>query len=156
LDGRQFEQRKQRFMKFDYFRSTRFLSLSLILFLAGPVSASEVINWRSYEEGMAVSKIEQKKLYLHFYADWCGFCRKMAQDTFQDSAVVAYLNKNFIPVRVNTDKEQQKAADYGVAGLPFNLFLTDRGEPIISVPGYIPADTMLLLLKEINGIQEGG
>jgi thioredoxin-related protein len=143
-------------MNFNYFRRIWFLSLSLILVLAGSVPASEVINWRSYEEGMVVSKIEKKKVFLHFYADWCGFCRKMAQDTFQDSSVVAFLNKNFIPVRVNTDKEQQTAANYGVAGLPFTVFLTDRGEPIIGLPGYIPADTMLLMLKEINGIEGGG
>jgi uncharacterized protein YyaL (SSP411 family) len=156
LDGRQFEQRKQRFMNFNYLRRTWFLSLSLILFLAGSVPAAEVINWRSYEEGMAVSRIEKKKVFLHFYADWCGYCRKMAQDTFQDSAVVAYLNKNFIPVRVNTDREQQTAADYGVMGLPFTVFLTDRGEPIAGRAGYIPADTMLMMLKEVNGIEGGG
>jgi uncharacterized protein YyaL (SSP411 family) len=143
-------------MNFNYFRRTWFLSLSLILFLAGSVPASEVINWRSYEEGMVVSKIEKKKVFLHFYADWCGFCRKMAQDTFQDSAVVAYLNKNFIPVRVNTDKEQQTAANYGVMGLPFTVFLTDRGEPIEGRGGYISPDEMLMMLKEVNGIEVGG
>jgi len=142
-------------MNFNYSRRI-WTSLGLILFLAGSVSASEIINWRSYEEGMIVSKIEKKKVFLHFYADWCGFCRKMAQDTFQDSSVVAFLNKNFIPVLVNTDADQQTAVDYGVAGLPFSMFLTDRGEPIISLPGYIPADTMLLMLKEINGIQGSG
>ena len=53
-------------MKFNYFRSIRFFSLILILFLAGAVPASEVINWRSYEEGMVVSKIEQKKCIPSF------------------------------------------------------------------------------------------
>lgn len=143
-------------MSINYFRRIWLVPLSLVILFAGAVPASEVINWRSYEEGMVVSKVEKKKVFLHFYADWCGFCRKMAQDTFQDSSVVAFLNKNFIPVRVNTDKEQQKAANYGVVGLPFTVFLTDRGEPIISLPGYIPADTMLLMLKEINGIKVGG
>jgi thioredoxin-related protein len=143
-------------MNLNYFRRLWLLPLSLFILLAGAAPASEVINWRSYEEGMVVSKVEKKKVFLHFYADWCGFCRKMAQDTFQDSSVVAFLNKNFIPIRVNTDKEQQTAANYGVAGLPFNVFLTDRGEIILSIPGYIPADTMLLMLKEVNGVDAGG
>ena len=143
-------------MNFNYFRHLWLLPLSLVILFAGSVPASEVINWRSYEEGMVVSKIEKKKVFLHFYADWCGFCRKMAKDTFQDSSVVDYLNSNFISVRVDTDRNQQAAENYGVAGLPFNVFLTDRGEPIVSLPGYIPADTMLLMLKEINGIKVGG
>jgi thioredoxin-related protein len=139
-------------MNFTYLRRIRLLLLSLIILYSGTVSASEVINWRSYEEGMVVSKVEKKKVFLHFYANWCGFCRKMAQETFQDSEVVDYINKNFIPVRVDTDKEQQTAAGYGVAGLPFTVFLTDHGEPIVSLPGYIPPDTMLKMLKEINGL----
>ncbi|UCD81110.1 MAG: DUF255 domain-containing protein [Desulfobacterales bacterium] len=143
-------------MNVNHLRRIWLISLSFIIFFANAVPASEIINWRSYEEGMVLSKIEKKKVFLHFYADWCGFCRKMAKDTFQDASVVAYLNSNFIPVRVNTDNERQTAANYGVAGLPFNVFLTDRGEPIVSVPGYIPADTMLLMLKEINGIEAGG
>lgn len=142
-------------MNFNYFRHLWLIPLSLVILFAGSVPASEVINWRSYEEGMVVSKIEKKKVFLHFYADWCGFCRKMAIDTFQDSSVVAYLNSNFISVRVDTDKNQQTAANYGVAALPLNMFLTNRGEPILSIPGYIPADTMLLMLKEINGIKAG-
>jgi thioredoxin-related protein len=142
-------------MNFNYFRHLWLIPLSLVILFAGSVPASEVINWRSYEEGMVVSKIEKKKVFLHFYADWCGFCRKMAKDTFQDSSVVDYLNSNFISVRVDTDKNQQTAANYGVAALPLNMFLTNRGEPILSIPGYIPADTMLLMLKEINGIGAG-
>ena len=143
-------------MNFSYLRRICLLLLGLITLIAGPVPASEVINWRSYEEGMVVSKVEKKKVLLHFYANWCGFCRKMAQDTFHDSEVVHFLNENFIPVRVDTDKEQQTAASYGVAGLPFTVFLTDRGEPIIGLPGYIPADAMLKMLKEINALEAGG
>jgi uncharacterized protein YyaL (SSP411 family) len=143
-------------MNFNKLRRSWLLLLGLIILFAGPVPASEVINWRSYEEGMVVSKVEKKMVFLHFYADWCGFCRKMAQDTFRDSEVVAFLNENFIPVRVDTDRDQQTAASYGVPGLPFNVFLTDHGEPIISMPGYIPADTMLKMLKEINKLEAGG
>jgi len=142
-------------MNFNRLRHVWLIPLSLIIFFAGSVPAAEIINWRSYEEGLVVSKIEKKKVFLHFYANWCGFCRKMAQDTFQDASVAAYLNSNFIPVRVDTDQDQQTAANYGVAGLPFNVFLTDRGEPILSIPGYIPADTMLLMLKEINKVEAG-
>ena len=101
---------------------------------------------------MVLGKIEKKKIFLHFYADWCAFCRKMAKDTFQDSTVIAYLNENFIPVMVNTDKDPKTAAAYGALGLPYTVFLAESGEPIVSVPGYIPPDTLMSMLKEINGL----
>jgi thioredoxin-related protein len=124
--------------------------LSLSFF--SDIAAVDNINWRSYEEGLAVSKIEKKKIFLHFYADWCVYCGKMARETFQNPAVVSYLNSNFIPVRVNTDKKPDTAMKYGVTGLPSTWFLTEMGEAIGSVPGFIPPDTLLSMLKKVNGI----
>jgi len=143
-------------MKSTYLCCIRLLALGLILSTAGLALASESINWHSYEEGMVLSKIEKKKVFLHFYADWCGFCRKMANTTFKDSSLINYLNDNFMPIMVNTDREPQTAGSYGVAGLPTTVFLTEMGEPIFSVPGYIPTDTLMSMLKEINGLKTGG
>ena len=143
-------------MKSNYIGYLRMLAVTLIIIIAGVAAASESINWRTYEEGMALSKIEKKKVFLHFYADWCGFCRKMANTTFKDSALIEYLNENFMPVRVDTDREPQTAGNYGVAGLPFTIFLTEMGEPIFSAPGYISTDVLMSMLKEINGLNTGG
>jgi len=114
--------------------------------------AVETINWRSFEEGLVVGKAEKKKVFLHFYADWCVFCKKMAKETFQNPTVVSYLNNNFIPVRVDTDRNPATAMKYGVTGLPSTWFLTEMGEAIGTVPGFIPPDTLLAMLKEVNGI----
>ena len=143
-------------MKSNYIRCIRVLTLSLILCVGGAAAASDAINWRSYEEGMVLSKIEKKKVFLHFYADWCGFCRKMANTTFKDSSLINYLNNNYMPIMVNTDREPQTAGNYGVTGLPTTVFLTEMGEPIFSVPGYIATDPLMSMLKEINGLKTGG
>jgi len=115
------------------------------------VYASDSIKWYSYEEGKVLAKVEKKKVFLHFYADWCGFCLKMAKETFQNAAVVSYLNNNFIAIRVDFDKEPATADKYGVMGLPSSWFLTEMGQPIVSIPGYISPDALLSLLKEVNG-----
>ncbi len=121
----------------------------------GSTSAVEGINWHSYEEGLVLSKVGKKKVFLHFYADWCVFCKKMAKETFQNPAVVSYLNNHFIPVRVDTDRNPATAMKYGVTGLPSTWFLTEMGEAIGPVPGFIPPDTLLAMLKEVNGINTG-
>ena len=56
---------------------------------------------------------------------------------------------------VNTDKEPETAGTYGVAGLPYTMFLTEQGEPIFSVPGYIATDVLMSMLEEVNGIRAG-
>jgi len=89
-------------------------------------------------------------MMLNFYADWCGFCKKMDNETFKDAAVVNYLNENFISIKVNSDKEQQVARDFYVQGLPTIWFLSNDGERLTSLPGYVPADRLLPLLKFIH------
>jgi len=131
------------------------IAFCLSMSFSSDTVAIESIKWRSYEEGLVVSRIEKKKIFLHFYANWCVFCAKMAKETFQNPSVVSYLNTNFIPVRVDTDKEPDKALEYGVTGLPSTWFLTEMGEAIGTVPGFIPPDTLMSMLKEVNGVKTG-
>jgi thioredoxin-related protein len=108
------------------------------------------IDWMSYEKGVARGKENRKKIFLNFYADWCQYCKVMDQKTFTDESVVAYLNENFIPVRVDSDKEKKVARDYNVQALPVSWFIAEDGENIGSQPGYVPPDMMLPLLKYIH------
>jgi len=139
-------------MRSMYFYRVLLITLCLTICFFSIADAAADIKWYSYKEGKVLGKIEKKKVFLHFYADWCGFCLKMNKETFRDAAVVSYLNKNFIAVRVNSDKKPDTAAKYGVRGLPSNWFLTEMGQPIGNIPGYIPPDALLSLLKEVNGI----
>jgi len=109
------------------------------------------VNWVSYDKGVTLGKIENKKILLHFYADWCRYCRKMAKETFLDPTIVSYLNENFILIRINTDREPKIAAMYNVVGIPSTLLLKENGEKIGVFPGFIPPDRLLSVLKEIQG-----
>ena len=137
---------------------SKYLCLVLLItmypavWISNIADASEGIKWYSYEEGKVLAKVEKKKVFLHFYADWCVFCGKMNKETFQDANVISKLNDIFISIRVNTDNELETALKYGVRGLPANWFLTDTGQPIVNIPGYIAPDAMLSLLDEVNGV----
>jgi thioredoxin-related protein len=73
----------------------------------------------------------------------------MEKETFQNPTVIAYVNRNFVPVSVNSDKEQAIAEKYKVKGLPDTWFIAENGDRIGNRPGYIPADEMLKILKFI-------
>jgi thioredoxin-related protein len=112
--------------------------------------SADTIKWHSYDEGMTLGKTQHKKIFLHFFADWCGYCTKMEKGTFVDPEIVSYLNKNFISIKVDSDKENALAAKYKVRGLPSNWFVSDTGDQISNYPGYIPADNLLPILKFIQ------
>ena len=143
-------------MRFNCFCRKGFVTLCLVICFSGVAHASDGIKWYAYEEGKVLAKVEKKKVFLHFYANWCGFCLKMAKETFQNAAVVSDLNNNFIAIRVDFDKEPETVNKYGVMGLPSSWFLTAMGQPIISIPGYIPPEVLLSMLKQVQEVGEEG
>jgi thioredoxin-related protein len=113
-------------------------------------AAVEGIQWRSYAEGMELRQAEGKKVFLNFYAEWCQYCKVMEKETFQNTAVVAYINRNFIPVKVNSDTDRKTAELFQVTGLPSTWFISETGERIGNRPGYISASELLPILKYIG------
>jgi len=122
----------------------------MVLVGLSTASASDEINWHDYTEGLALAKQEGKKIFVHFYADWCAYCEKMEKETLKNSAVIDYLNQNFIPVRVNSDKDRDLARNYYIRGLPSTWFVSESGEKISSLPGYISAEMLLNALEFIH------
>lgn len=116
-----------------------------IIFVGGSAYSGE-IQWHSYDEGMARGKFEKKKIFLHFTAGWCFYCGVMEKEAFKDPAVIASLNGNFIPIRVDYDKETDTADFYHVQGLPDTIFIAEDGQIIGRRPGYIPLAQMKLIL----------
>jgi thioredoxin-like negative regulator of GroEL len=113
-----------------------------------PVLAKD-IAWQNLEKGLERSKSENKKIYLHFYANWCGACRIMENKTFKDPTVIAYINQNFIPIKVNADREIEAAQLFRVRALPDNWFIAEDGKPIGHQPGYITPVQLKGLLKKV-------
>jgi thioredoxin-related protein len=125
----------------------------LTVLLAGAAAsaqaAADKIEWHTYESGMARSRFEKKKVFLHFYADWCTYCAEMERKAFKDPVVIATLNRNFIPIRVDTERDQQTSSLYRVKGLPDTWFISESGEIIGHRPGYISTEQLLGILNVI-------
>jgi len=132
------------------------VSFLLIICISIAFSASicfaekEEIQWQSYDTGMKMIKDQNKKGFLHFYSDWCKYCKIMNNQTFADSKIIKYLNKNFISIRVNTEKQKNIARKYRVRGLPNTWFLAEDTSSLSSQPGFIPPERLLDMLKFLN------
>lgn len=114
-----------------------------------PALAQETIRWQPYDAGIPSAKADKKKLIVHFYADWCSYCKKMEAETFRNKDVIQALNDRFVTVRVDTDRQKQIAAQFRVRGLPDTWFVGEDGVPIGNRAGFMSADQLLKILRSL-------
>ena len=131
---------------------TRILLTALVLVgLSGAFMTASAdakgIQWQSMRDAMARSKSENKKIFVHFYADWCGTCKVMEKKTFRDPGVIKALNRNYLPVKVNVDKNKKLSEVFKIQLLPDTWFLTEDNEVIGNRVGYISPEQLKALLK---------
>jgi len=125
-------------------------SLSETANQAIPEMKGTAIGWKGYTPGMAMAGKGSKPIFLYFHAPWCTYCTKLKQTTFKDKKILAYLEKNFVSIQVDTDKNQALSNEWKVKGLPTLWFLEPDGTKINSIPGYLDAAHLLLVLKYIH------
>jgi thioredoxin-related protein len=64
------------------------------------------VKWLSFAEAVEKSKKEKKKIFIDVYTDWCGWCKVMDKNTFNDPKVAALLNEDFYPVKFNAEQHE--------------------------------------------------
>jgi len=133
-------------------------SVLLILMLLGSISVfSQKIQWISIQELEEAQALDERKVLIDVYTDWCGWCKKMDASTFTDPKIVSYLTENYHCVKLDGEdkdvirfKERDfkfvKSGRRGYNELPHDLL---RGR--MSYPTLVFLDENLDILQEFRG-----
>jgi thioredoxin-related protein len=65
----------------------------------------EEFKWYTFEEAYALNQKNPKKIFVDIYTDWCGWCVKMDNTTWNDSIIKDFLSQNFYPVKLNAERK---------------------------------------------------
>ena len=89
--------------------------MSVLLFAAmsGVPDASEgaAVKWMTFEEALQKSKAEKRPVFIDVYTDWCGWCKVMDKNTFNDTRVSKLLNEKFYAVKFNAEQREDVVFD---------------------------------------------
>ena len=65
---------------------------------------------------------------IDFYADWCGPCRSVAQTL---EALSEEYNGKIDIYKIDTEKETELSAMFGIQSIPMFLFIPSEGTPMV-------------------------
>ncbi len=117
--------------------------------------ARNPVNWYAWnEESLAKSVAENKPIFLSVGYSSCHWCHVMERESFLDPEIAAFLNKNFICIKVDREERPDVDSIYmeslhsfhrlsgraGGGGWPLSMFLTPDGRPFLGGT-YFPART---------------
>lgn len=125
----------------------RFIVLGFLIFCFSSISYAASVDWiYSYDEAMKKSAAENKPVMMDLYTEWCGWCKKLDRETYQDAKVVE-LSRNFVCLKIDAEKEPRLAEKYSIRGYPTIFFTDSQGNVIGGGPGFKDAAG---LLAEMN------
>jgi thioredoxin 1 len=108
---------------------------------------SKVFNYEVNKEW----KFEgDKPCLIDFYADWCGPCKMVAPILEELSG--EYSDKINI-YKIDTEKETELAAVFGIRSIPSLLFVPKAGQPQMAM-GALPKETLVQAISEVLGVEK--
>ncbi|HEX9007492.1 MAG TPA: thioredoxin [Bacteroidota bacterium] len=86
---------------------------------------------------------------VDFYADWCGPCRMVAP-------ILQQLGQEYEGrlniYKVDTEKEPELAAVFGIRSIPSLLFVPKEGKPQMAM-GALPKETFVQVIQDILKVE---
>ena len=64
---------------------------------------AQKIHWMSLDEARAAQKVNPKKIFMDVYTNWCGPCKLLEKNTFQNPDVSRYISENYYAVKFNAE-----------------------------------------------------
>jgi uncharacterized protein len=120
--------------------------------------ATNPVDWWEWgEEAMTEAERRDVPLLISIGYASCHWCHVMAHESFEDEAVGAVLNQQFVPIKVDREERPDVDAVYmtatqamtGQGGWPMTVFATPDGEPFYCGT-YFPRPQFVSLLNAVG------
>lgn len=91
----------------------------------------------TFDEAKAAAKAEGKLVFVDFYTEWCGPCKKMASAVFPQPKVGEMMNAKFVSIKIDAEKGEgvKLAKQYNVTAYPTFIIADTEGKEMGRVLG---------------------
>ncbi|MEK7260801.1 MAG: DUF255 domain-containing protein [Pseudomonadota bacterium] len=122
--------------------------------------AADPVAWQDWgPAAVERARREGKLLFISVGYFSCHWCHVMQRESYRNPDIAAFLNRHFVPVKV--DRELEAALDArliefaertrGQGGWPLNVFITPEGYPMYAAL-YLPPAEFKSVLERLQGL----
>jgi thioredoxin-related protein len=115
------------------------------------------VKWMKFEDAVAASQKEPRKIFVDIYADWCGWCKVLDRDTFSNPDVAKILNGQYYPVKLDAESKETHTLPDGrkvsSPELAATLATSKPGEKY-GLPTMVVLNEKATILTRIQGAQK--
>ncbi len=107
------------------------------------------VDWHSWgDEAIGRAREEEKPIFLSIGYSACHWCHVMERESFENEAIAARLNRDFVSIKVDREERPDLDEIYmtatqlmtGSGGWPMSVFLTPDLKPFFAGTYYPPED----------------
>jgi uncharacterized protein len=117
--------------------------------MAFPVRPANGVQWQTWSgAAFAHARDRQKPILLSIGTTWCRWCAEMDRTSYADPEIAAFINDQFVPIRVDAEDRPDVSERYSLGGWPTTAFLTPAGD-ILAGGTFVPIDRMRGVLTQV-------
>ena len=114
-----------------------------------PAAETRGIVWAaSFEAAVEASKKGERPLLIDFGAEWCGWCKKLDRETFQDAKVIQFVKEFFVAVKVDADQRGDLVQQFKVTGFPTLIVRSPDGQVLQKLSGFRGPEDLLSEIRK--------
>lgn len=111
-------------------------ALAAAAFPADKAHAAPIVWHKDIRTALRASAEQHKPLMVMVGANWCGYCHKMLQQTFPDPALALRVNRQFVPVLLDADKQAEIVQKLRVDAMPTVLVISPERKIVGRIAGF--------------------
>jgi len=79
------------------------LLVALLFSFSGFSQEKELVNWIPFEKAVELARKNKKHIIVDVYTQWCGPCKMMSKNTFNNPLIAKYINQWFYAVKYDAE-----------------------------------------------------
>lgn len=104
---------------------------------AETAAVGKKLKWhKSLKPAHKLAIESDKPLLIVFGASWCHYCHKLERETLGDERMVALVERDFIPVLLDFDRDAKVAKILEVERLPCTVILSPEADLLQKSEGF--------------------